>query len=152
MLFSAPRTTDQHRHCPMSQSARRHPQRLLSRLWQPFNYPQLRQAQLEKLLPDRRITLGDICHSIRFEVSSRPLSVPIQSTIYLAASIFPKTPDRPGSLHPHLSPRILGNTTIPTSKPAGYGFCTLRVLASFWRHFECFFRALSRVPADHGSR
>jgi len=35
-------------------------------------------------------------------------------------------PNRPGILPPHMSPRTLGNITIPTAKPDGYGFCTLR--------------------------
>ncbi len=59
----ASRTTDQHRHCPTSQGAEQHLQRLLSRLLQPFSYSKLRQAQLQTLPSDHRISLGDI---IRF--------------------------------------------------------------------------------------
>ncbi len=62
---------------------------------------------------------------IRFEVLSCPLGVPVQPSIYLATSISPKIPNRPGILHSLLSPRTLGNTTIPTAKPEGYGFCPL---------------------------
>jgi len=69
---------------------------------------------------------------IRFEVSSRPLGVPVQPSIDLATSISPKMPNRPGILPPHLSPRTLGNTTIPTTKPADMVFTPYGVLNRSW--------------------
>jgi hypothetical protein len=61
----APRTTDQHWHCPTSKGTRREYQRLLSRFLQPCNYHQLRKSRLEKLLPNRRIPRDIICFGSR---------------------------------------------------------------------------------------